>query len=658
MKSYVSAAIFSLLALPVMAQEAPNTILVLDASGSMWGQIDGKAKITIAQEVVGSLLDSLPADQNLGLTVYGHRTKGDCTDIETVVSPGPGTRDAIRAAVMGIKPKGKTPMTDAVIAAAEALKYTEDAATVILVSDGIETCNPDPCAAAKLLEEAGVNFTAHVVGFDVAGDPQAQAQLQCLAENTGGQYRGASNAAELATALTEVVAAEPVPPAEPLPGRLRVTVREGSKTGPEILDGIKIFLTAPEGETDEDPATIADAGKELAPGNYRVSALRIVDEASVEAAVELTDGESEEVVLVLPEYRPGATLAAPDQADAGSTVKVDWKGPEGETDYLSIANADMEAHQYINYAYIRKGNPVDLEMPTDPGTYDIRYIWKEGKSGTHTVLATRQINVVAVQGGLGAPDEAVAGTEIKVDWQGGGYQTDYISIAEPESEGNQYLTYTYVREGNPVTINLPTEAGTYEIRYINGQDHSILITRPIKVTEASATISGPAEAKAAQEIKLDWTGPAVQNDYISVAKADADPETYETYTYVREGSPLKIVMPSAPGDYELRYIAKGNKAKVLVAVPIKVSAHEGVTMTFPATAPKDGEIKIDHTGPGYDRDYIGIVKIGADQYSTYQYVRGETTVKVKTPEEPGDYEVVYFLGGDAVPVARVPLKIE
>ena len=197
------------LALPAAAQERPNTILVLDGSGSMWGQIDGVAKITIAQQVVADLLGTIPPDQALGLTVYGHRRKGDCSDIETVVAPGAGSRDAIAAAVNAIKPKGKTPMTDAVRAAAEALRYTEEAATVILVSDGIETCNPDPCAAARVLEETGTNFTAHVVGFDVT-DSQALAQMRCIAEETGGTFLTAANAAELTTAMTAVAATPPV----------------------------------------------------------------------------------------------------------------------------------------------------------------------------------------------------------------------------------------------------------------------------------------------------------------------------------------------------------------------------------------------------------------------------------------------------------------
>jgi hypothetical protein len=73
--------------------------LILDASGSMWGQIDGVNKIVIAREVIADLLRDFPEDQALGLTVYGHRERGNCADIETLVSPAPGTRDSILEAV-------------------------------------------------------------------------------------------------------------------------------------------------------------------------------------------------------------------------------------------------------------------------------------------------------------------------------------------------------------------------------------------------------------------------------------------------------------------------------------------------------------------------------------------------------------------------------
>lgn len=639
--------------------EAPNTILVLDASGSMWGQIDGTAKIVIAQGVVGTLLDSLPEGQNLGLTVYGHRTKGDCTDIETVVPPGPATREAIRAAVMAIKPRGKTPMTDAVIAAAEALKYTEEAATVILVSDGIETCNPDPCAAASALEEAGVNFTAHVVGFDVANDPAAQAQLQCLAGNTGGQYRGASNAAELAEALTQVVAAEPPPPAPvaPLPARLRVSVREGAPNGPQILDGIKLFLTAPDGETDEDPATIAEAGKELPPGAYTVSVLRIIDEATAEAAINLTEGESEEAILILQPWRPTASLAAPDDAAAGAKVKVDWKGPGHDGDYLTVATPEMAPGKHVNYTYTKRGNPAELEMPTEPGRYEIRYIWRGQKNRQEVILASRVVEVAAVQASLSAPDESVAGTTIKIDWTAPGYDRDYLTVAVPGDKGGKYVSYTYANRGNPTELRLPVDAGDYELRYILGQDETILASRPIKVVAAHSSVTAPTEARIGQTIEVAWQGPGADRDYIALARPGADPGDYLSYTYTNRGNPLELDMHSEPGSYELRYIAAGDREKVLSSQTITLSGHD-VALTVPATAPKAAEVTVDHTGPGYDRDYIGIAKSGEDGYVTYTYVRGNAQVRLRTPEEPGAYEVIYYLGRDDVPLARVPLTIE
>lgn len=194
---------------------AANRMLVFDGSGSMWQQIDGQYKVTIAQQVVSDLLDTLGPDETLGLVAYGHREKGNCADIETLVPPGRNTADAVRIAVAAIKPKGKTPLSAAVMEAARQLRFVEDAATVILISDGRETCDRDPCAVGRELDQAGLDFTAHVIGFDVAA-PEDRAQLRCLAENTGGRFLTAANATELSDALTQVATA-PAPQPEPEP---------------------------------------------------------------------------------------------------------------------------------------------------------------------------------------------------------------------------------------------------------------------------------------------------------------------------------------------------------------------------------------------------------------------------------------------------------
>ncbi|HHH19892.1 MAG TPA: VWA domain-containing protein, partial [Campylobacterales bacterium] len=69
----------------VWAEETPQAVIVFDASGSMWGQVDGVNKITIAKDALNKVVNEWNPDVKLGLTVYGHRKKGDCNDIESVV---------------------------------------------------------------------------------------------------------------------------------------------------------------------------------------------------------------------------------------------------------------------------------------------------------------------------------------------------------------------------------------------------------------------------------------------------------------------------------------------------------------------------------------------------------------------------------------------
>jgi len=188
------------------AQNNTDAVLILDASGSMWGQVDGQTKISAARAAVGTILSKWKPSDRLGLIAYGHRTRGDCKDIELLAPVSRFDPEKIRAAVNSLNPKGKTPIADSLRLAAQTLRASENKATVVLVSDGIETCAPDPCAVAAELKKTGIGFTAHVVGFDVA-DPAAKAQLQCIARVTGGVYLDARNASGLENALGRAVAA-------------------------------------------------------------------------------------------------------------------------------------------------------------------------------------------------------------------------------------------------------------------------------------------------------------------------------------------------------------------------------------------------------------------------------------------------------------------
>ena len=183
----------------VVAGDSPRAVIVFDASGSMWGQINGVTKIEIARDALKNVVKEWNPDVELGLTVYGHRTKGDCNDIESVIPVGKINKNKVISTVMAIKPKGKTPISRSLRKVADELKYTEEKATIILISDGKETCDSDPCGAAKELEKEGIDFVTHVIGFNV--DKKTDKQLECIAKATGGEYFSAKDAAALNEAI-------------------------------------------------------------------------------------------------------------------------------------------------------------------------------------------------------------------------------------------------------------------------------------------------------------------------------------------------------------------------------------------------------------------------------------------------------------------------
>lgn len=638
MRCFISSVVTATFATTAIAQDAPNTILVLDGSGSMWGQIDGVAKITIAQDVVAELLSDFPADQGLGLTVYGHRQRGDCSDIETIVAPAAGTAASIVDAVNAIKPLGKTPMTDAVIAAAEALRYTEDSATVILVSDGVETCNPDPCAAARLLEEAGINFTAHVVGFDVE-DPEALAQMQCLAEETGGKFLTAANADELDLAMTEMVSApEPAPEPESALVPVTLTAIEG-ENGPVISDPILWSITG------ADVSDIADNPyeMELAEGSYVATAYRVSTETALDAQF-IAIGDSAEVVITFPVPVVHAKVIGPAEAPLGSTIQVGWDGPDGDRDYIAIGKVGETS--YANYTYTAEGNPLPMQMPPATGDYELRYVTSDGET-----IATAPIASTPVEITLDAAPEATISQELSVTWTGPDYDRDFIAVGIPGE--NSYVNYTYTNEGGTLDLQMPAEPGSYEIRYVLGQGSTVLFTQPITVVDAKIALIAPDTAAISEEITVGWDGPGYDRDFISVAQVGEN--SYINYTYTSEGNPLELQMPAEPGTYEIRY-QLNQDSEVLLRRTIEITAPD-ISVSTPAEAVAGSDVTVEWVGPDYDRDFIAVAEVGASNYINYTYTNEGNPLELQMPVAAGDYEIRYVLAQDSTVVATTPITL-
>ena len=111
----------------------------------MSAKMEGRPKIGIAQQVLSKQVEKLPdSGINAGLMVYGHRRKGDCADIEEVVKLKPLEKQELITKIKSIHPKGQTPIANSIRVAAENLKELEEETTIILISDGKETCDPNP----------------------------------------------------------------------------------------------------------------------------------------------------------------------------------------------------------------------------------------------------------------------------------------------------------------------------------------------------------------------------------------------------------------------------------------------------------------------------------------------------------------------------------
>ncbi len=194
------AAIVSMLLISVSVRA--ETMLVVDGSNSMWGEIDKVAKIEIAQNAINGLLDEWSAAEPLGVAAYGHRSTWGCDDSQVLLEPG-ATSNRLRRAVSSIQPKGRTPLTSALVAASRTLINRRAAnPTLILLTDGFETCGRDLCLFAYVLAATHPDFRIHVISFGMSDSMRRV--LDCLTDETGGLALAADTADALSQAMTTV----------------------------------------------------------------------------------------------------------------------------------------------------------------------------------------------------------------------------------------------------------------------------------------------------------------------------------------------------------------------------------------------------------------------------------------------------------------------
>ena len=466
---------------PAFAQN--NVMLIFDASGSMKRDAGaGASRIQVAKGAVSQTLSTMPGSVRLGLMAFGHRQRKECRDIELVSPIGADSPQTLGRVVSNFPALGETPIADALDAAGKSFAaFKGQQNSIILVTDGVEECGGDPCAAAQRLAALGVNLKVNIVGFTLS-EQQRQA-LHCITDATGGTFYPAENTTALQRAMQQVkeavaqpavqVVAQPTPrpivrPAENV--RYRVVYSESGEPVKSNLDWIKFFKPEKTGELGQETIKYTENGYlhhakptgafKLNPGPWRVTAFSSNGPAMGSLDIELGADDTKDIVINL-NAGVGAFKLFYDSGEGAEEVKakVEWWRLYRKVTKRELGREKIE-YKEIYYRHALTG-PQTIVM--NAGDYRIEAVVGDAKNSTDFTIAAgraleRAVNLDAghVKINVVGPD----GQPLAATWWG--IDRKMMDTAAGETEPTfKEATYRYaVATENSFTLN----SGKYRIR--------------------------------------------------------------------------------------------------------------------------------------------------------------------------------------------------
>ncbi|MBA3901517.1 MAG: VWA domain-containing protein [Bacteroidetes bacterium] len=181
-------------------------LFIFDASQSMLAQWQNGKKIDGAKRLLTQIIDSLSHQPNVevALRVYGHQSPlranfKDCNDTKLEVPFASRNHIKIKNKIAEIVPRGTTPIALTLEQSAKDFPHCTDCRNVvILITDGIEECDGDPCAVALALRSKNIILKPFIIGIGLGDD--LIKQFDCV-----GKYVDASNEDAFFSILETVV---------------------------------------------------------------------------------------------------------------------------------------------------------------------------------------------------------------------------------------------------------------------------------------------------------------------------------------------------------------------------------------------------------------------------------------------------------------------
>ncbi|MEJ8755887.1 VWA domain-containing protein [Pontibacter sp. H259] len=374
-----------------MAQDKkpkPKTriLFLLDASGSMMAKWENSDRMNVAKDLLAHLVDSLERFENVevALRAYGHqhgRERNDCKDTKLEVPFAAKNAGAIKTKLGQIIPRGNTPITYSLEQSAG--DFPEDPRArnvVILITDGLESCNGDPCAVSLALQKKRIFLRPFVIGIGI--DAEYEKQLNCI-----GQYFNAADVKTFENVLTEIVT-------QTL-SETTVSVELQDENGRPVETNVNMtFLNSLTGLPEYNFVHyLNDKGK---PDMLEIDALMPYD-----LVVNTTPVVVDRNITI----KPGRHNVIKVKAPQGILyLRQDGPSPYGQLQTIVRQNGEMrtlnvqpfgEKHKYLTGKY-------DLEVLSMPRVYLKDVELKQGQTRTITIPTPGQLAITSQMQGFGS----------------------------------------------------------------------------------------------------------------------------------------------------------------------------------------------------------------------------------------------------------------
>lgn len=187
------------------SRKAAAVEIILDASGSMLQRIGSQRRIDIAKQTLTQLTaKAIPSGTPFALRVFGREEDSCQTDLEIALSALDANAVATKIGSLQAKNNARTPIGGSIEKVSEDLASATGERTVIVLTDGEETCGGDPAAAIQKLRASGTQTRVSIVGFAI-DDTALEASFRQWSDLGGGAYFSAKDANGLNTAMTSAL---------------------------------------------------------------------------------------------------------------------------------------------------------------------------------------------------------------------------------------------------------------------------------------------------------------------------------------------------------------------------------------------------------------------------------------------------------------------